>query len=153
MAATTMPLTNLLQKLKLDFPHLTFEEGADFLWSPEKSTVTYKKEGDPALLLHEIGHAQLQHSEYTRDVELISMERSAWEKAKELGAVYRIVISDDTVEDHLDTYRDWLHARSTCPSCTAVGYQTGQFTYACPACSQEWRVNEARVCGLRRTKL
>ena len=59
-------------------------------------------------------------------------------------------VVEDFIEEHLDTYRDWLHARSSCPDCTATGYQTDASTYACPACSHTWRVNEARICQLRR---
>lgn len=152
MAATTMPLTSLLKKLSADYPEIHFVEGEHFLWSPEKSTVSYEVAGDPALLLHELGHALLGHTGYERDIELIAIERDAWSKATELSSKHGITIAEDTAEDHLDTYRDWLHARSTCPACTSTGYQTGLKAYACPACSQTWSVNEARVCQLRRTK-
>ena len=80
------------------------------------------------------------------------MEMAAWGEAKRLGLDLNIDVPEDDAEDHLDTYRDWLHARSTCPNCTATGFQKNASTYACPACTQEWSVNEARICQLRRTK-
>lgn len=153
MGATTTPLTSLLPKLRQDNPTLTFTEGEHFLWSPDTQTIKYRPSAEPGLLLHELAHALLGHHSYERDIQLLAMERSAWEEAQRLAVTYGVSIPSQITEDHLDTYRDWLHARSTCPTCTATGYQTGAKTYSCPACSQEWRVNEARLCGLRRTKV
>ncbi len=153
MGATTTHLTSLLKKLKEKYPTLQFEVGEHFLWSPENNTVTYQSNGEPALLLHEVAHALLAHTTYERDVQLVAMERAAWEKAREISISYDVTISEDLLEGHLDTYRDWLHARSTCPACTATGYQSGASAYTCPACTQEWHVNEARVCQLRRVKI
>jgi DnaJ-class molecular chaperone len=50
----------------------------------------------------------------------------------------------------MNSYRDWLHARSTCPVCQATGMETKKSIYTCPACRHQWRVNEARICSLRR---
>lgn len=161
-ATTTHLMSWLIQKLSQDNPDILFEEGEVFSWSPTKRTVFYKTNelGAPALLLHETSHALLEHRNYQRDVELVSMEAAAWDKAKEyateLEAEYAKsfkvvkIVTEDQVQDHLDTYREWLHNRSTCPKCTAIGYQTDPLRYACPACSHKWRVNEARVCALRR---
>jgi len=123
--------------------------GEQFKWSPGKQTVFYA-DGDDAQLLHELGHGLLDHSDYARDVELITLERAAWDKALEIAANYAVTIDDEQIEAHLDTYRDWLHARSTCPKCTAVGFQIKKATYQCPACGNQWRVNDARICGLKR---
>lgn len=146
--------SSLLNKLKVDYPDISFKPGDTFLWSPETKTVYYvhDKPDSKALLLHEVSHGLLEHREYTRDIELLAMEAAAWEKANELAKTYHFPISDTVAEEHLDTYRDWLHARSTCPECTATGYQTGRDTYSCPACNTDWRVNEARICELRRYK-
>ena len=150
-----MPSTlSLLDKLKTDNPQFTFITGDTFLWIPETHTVFYDEsapDGD-ALLLHEVSHGLLDHQEYKRDVELLAIEAAAWEKAKQLAKEYSYTLSEAVAEDHLDTYRDWLHARSTCPECTATGYQSGNEVYSCPACTMQWRVNEARVCELRRYK-
>lgn len=155
MDATTMRSTSsLLHKLKTDYPDINFMVGDTFLWVPETQSVFYVKEGPlaKAQLLHEVSHGLLDHREYKRDVELLALEAAAWNKAKELAEHYHYPFNEDVAEDHLDTYRDWLHARSTCPECTATGYQSGKNTYTCPACTTEWRVNEARVCELRRYK-
>jgi len=153
MDAITMRSTSsLLHKLKTDYPDIHFQAGDTFMWAPDTKTVFYVNEGpqSKALLLHEVSHGLLEHHEYKRDIELLAMEAAAWDKAKELAVTYHFPVSEAVAEDHLDTYRDWLHARSTCPNCTATGYQNGKDTYACPACNNEWRVNEARVCELRR---
>jgi hypothetical protein len=147
-----MPSTKtLLNKLTTDYPHFHFTESDDSYWDPSARTVFYTVD-DPEQLLHELSHALLGHSGYTRDIELIGMERDAWEKARSLAPSYQVAINDDSVQDHLDTYRDWLHNRSTCPSCKATGRQTTKDTYHCDACGQDWRVNEARMCGLKRYK-
>ena len=146
--------TSLIQQLKKDYPQFNFKKAKRFLWSPSDATVYYTHTDDGyAFLLHELSHGLLDHAEYRRDVDLIAMERAAWDKAVELAPAYGLAISEDTVETTLDSYRDWLHARSTCPNCTAIGLQTKQHTYACPACHHNWRVNEARVCALRRYTL
>lgn len=156
MDATTTPSTpsktNLVTRLEVDFPLITFAHGEQFKWSPKTQTVFYA-DGDIPSLLHELSHAILGHNDYARDIELIALERAAWDKAVELAAVYGVKIDDNQVEDHLDTYRDWLHARSTCPNCTAIGFQIKKSTYQCPACTHRWRVNDARICGLKRYSL
>ena len=155
MDATTMPsITLLLPKLVADYPTISFQPSSDFYWSPTDATVYFDPQQDTRieLLLHELSHGLLEHHDYSRDIELISMERQAWDKAKEIAPLYGVDIESDTIDDHLDTYRDWLHARSTCPHCTAVGHQIKKNIYRCSVCGQEWRVNEARVCGLKRYK-
>lgn len=142
----------LLKKLKADYPLLKFEAGSNFRWSPSKQTVFYDQSQPQVteLLLHETAHGVLGHKNYTTDVELIAMESAAWQTAFELAKTYGLTLAKSAAEDHLDTYRDWLHARSTCPNCTATGYQTGRRQYSCPACLTSWQVNEARSCALRR---
>jgi hypothetical protein len=153
MDATTMHSTNwLLPKLQDAYPQLTFTESNRFAWSPDAQTVYFDSNdtSNTDLLIHELAHGLLGHHDYSKDIELVAMESQAWDKALELAALHHISISDDTIQDNLDTYREWLHARSTCPSCEATGYQSGKNAYSCVACSNEWRVNEARLCALRR---
>ncbi len=148
-----MPLTtSLADKLRQDYPSLVYVEGDDFHWSPSRRTVTFINNSlDQASLLHELSHALLGHEDYKKDISLIEMERDAWQYAKDtLGKTYGQVISVDVIEDALDSYRDWIHARSTCPTCQATGIQTKKEEYKCLACRAKWRVNEARVCALRR---
>jgi tRNA(Ile2) C34 agmatinyltransferase TiaS len=122
------------------------------MWSPATNTITYNpdEEQAAALLLHEVGHALLQHNDYKRDVALVAMETDAWEEARKLAKTFAVSLDDEHVESHLDTYREWLHKRSTCPHCEATGLQVGAKLYRCLACTHEWRVNEARICALRR---
>ena len=143
---------SLLPKLQAQYPQLLFTPGDRFLWSPDKQTVFYDEAdpGNTSLLLHELAHGLLEHHDYSKDVELVAMETEAWDKARELAPNYAVKIPEDVIQDTLDSYREWLHARSTCPQCDATGYQSGKKEYTCVACSHVWRVNEARICALRR---
>jgi len=136
----------------VDFPGVLFEQSDDFYYSPQSQTVFYTS-GNLPRLLHELGHALLEHANYSRDIDLLKIERDAWIKARQLALVYSVDITDDTVQDDLDSYRLWLHKRSLCPECSANGLQTGIDTYRCLSCHTDWRVNEARTCGLKRYKL
>jgi len=146
-------IRSLLPKLAAAYPAISFTPGTRFAWSPDTHTVYYDEAANnPELLLHELAHGILGHHDYSKDVELVAMESQAWDKALELSATFAVVIGNDMVQDSLDTYREWLHARSTCPNCEATGYQSGKDTYSCIACTHTWRVNEARICALRRYK-
>lgn len=146
-----MPAISLIKQLRQDYPTLTFKQANTFHWSPADSTVYYADASDPAQLLHETGHALLDHHAYDRDITLLAMERAAWEKASELAAHYFISLQEDVIENALDSYRDWLHDRSTCPKCSTTGVQSTKNTYTCPACVTTWRVNDARIGQLKRT--
>lgn len=154
MDVTIMPSIKLLIKqLQTDHPELKFAPSDDFKWSADQRVIFYNPHMvyAEAFCLHELSHAILGHYSYKRDIELLQHERDAWEYALEtLAAHYNINIDDNTAQTSLDTYRDWLHARSTCPSCTATGMQTAINKYRCVACSQTWKVNEARICSLKR---
>lgn len=149
-------ITSLKNKLAKQFSDLNFQEGEDFLWNASAKTVTYAASpaDDPALLLHETAHALLNHRGYSRDIELIKIERQAWDYAKsKLGPQFKVPVSEDLIEDSLDSYRTWLHKRSTCPSCGLNGIQESQKTYRCINCRSRWSVNEARTCQLKRTRI
>lgn len=149
-----MARKNLLAKLQADFPTFTFQNANDFYYSPQEKTIFYadlSQENARPTLLHELAHAILDHRFYNRDIKLIAMERDAWEYALHtLGPNYHIDIPSDYVEQTMNTYRDWLHARSTCPKCSSTGVQTDQARYLCLGCGNSWRVNDARRCGLKR---
>lgn len=147
-----MPSTpSLIRRLKADYPQFTFKPSAAFLWSPSEQTIHYvANEGGAEFVLHELAHGLLGHADYDHDIELLAMERAAWDKAVEIGKHYAVVIDSELIQSTLDTYRDWLHARSTCPHCRASGLQVKKRRYTCPACQHTWRVNEARICALRR---
>ena len=147
--------TTLLSLLKINYPQFSFKLGDDFLWSPPNSTIYYsnKLDNQPVFLLHELSHALLGHTNYTSDIQLITMERQAWDHTVKIAQLYNIAISDQIVQSNLDSYRDWLHLRSACPKCQSTGLQTKETTYKCPACGHRWQVNEARTCALRRYEI
>ncbi|HEV7952287.1 MAG TPA: ImmA/IrrE family metallo-endopeptidase [Candidatus Saccharimonadales bacterium] len=148
-----MPSTiSLANKLQSDFTAYTFKASDEFRWSPQENIIFYDQNSDDiASLLHELAHAALGHASFTKDITLIEMERDAWQYAiTKLAPAYALTINDETVQDSLDTYRDWLHARSTCPHCKATGVQTKKNIYKCILCATKWRVNDARICALRR---
>lgn len=152
MDVITMAKTNsLINRLSQAYPQFSFEESSSYSWSPSKNTIFYVKNGnDEETLVHELAHGLLGHTNYDYDIELIPMERAAWDKAKDLAEQFGVKISDEIIEDNLDSYRDWMHARSTCPACEATGLQVKKQMYKCPACTKTWRVNDARICGLKR---
>ena len=143
---------SVLLKLKANYPQFSFEQGDSFLWSSSNNTIYYddNTSDQSIFLLHELSHALLGHVSYDRDIQLITMERQAWDQTLELASSYGLTIPDSIIQSTLDSYRDWIHERSTCPICSATGLQTTKNTYVCPACTNKWRVNEARTCALRR---
>ena len=152
MAVTTMQsITSLASRLQTDFTVFRFVASDEFRWSYSEKTIFYDITSDDiASLLHELSHAILDHQAYRRDIELIEMERDAWRHAVILGQKYNVVVTTDDIEDSLDTYRDWLHSRSACPSCKATGIELKKRQYSCLACNIKWNVNDARICALRR---
>jgi len=139
----------LTARLTRDFPKFKFKKSKVAHWSPVKNTIFYTE--DDAKTLHELSHALLGHADFIQDIELIHLERDAWEKARELAPGYGVKITDDIVETALDDYRDWLHARSLCPKCSQTGLQSRtDLVYSCLNCSARWTANDARTCGLKR---
>ena len=147
--------TTLLLRLKMDYPQFLFKLDDNFSWSSSDNTIYYNKKIDnqSVFLLHELSHALLGHTSYTNDIQLITMERQAWDYTIKLALSYNITIPDQIIQSTLDSYRDWLHSRSKCPKCQAIGLQIREYTYSCPACDHKWQVNEARTCALRRYEL
>lgn len=145
--------TSTITKLQIDFPQFSFIKADTYSWSPETNTIFYNfnSENNEALL-HEVAHALLDHRTFHRDVELLAIERDAWDYAQSnLAPEYLLrEINDSIIQQSLDSYRDWLHTRSTCPTCTASGLQITKNTYKCIACTGTWKVNDARNCALRR---
>ncbi|MFA5004202.1 MAG: hypothetical protein WC498_02890 [Candidatus Saccharimonadales bacterium] len=144
-------MDDILTKIQADHPQLSFAEGSHFSWHAHRNHVSYKasKNGDHKgtwALLHEVGHALLAHAEYTNDVQLLQMEVVAWEKATELAKSYGLEIDEDYMQDCLDTYRDWLHLRSTCPTCHSRSAQETPSTYRCFNCQTTWKVTRSRLC-------
>lgn len=141
-------MEELLTKVSSDYPNLSFVEGTRFSWHAQKKHVSYKRNAQKGAwtLLHELGHALLDHADYANDVELLQLEVAAWHKAEELAGNYGVKIDQDYIQDCLDTYRDWLHLRATCPGCFARSLQTSERLYHCFNCQTEWTVSRSRLC-------
>ena len=146
--AKKMPRKDLIKSLGADFPEFDFKAGQQDHWSPKNSTITYNP-AEPAKkmhygVLHELAHAKLQHTNYHSDFELLKMEALAWELAAEIGKKYGVKIDDDHIQNCLDTYRDWLYARSTCPACGTNSLQVDARHYECFNCHNIWSVSHQR---------
>ena len=143
-------MQNKIKTIIADFSALNFVEDSIFYWSPKNHEIHYTKniinDTDIWKLLHEIGHALLDHKRFRLDIELLQLEIAAWEKAKQIAEKYSIEISEDHIQDCLDTYRDWLYRRSVCPDCMNTSMQETAGTYACFNCSNTWRVSNSRTC-------
>ncbi len=144
-------MLQLLENLHKDYPDLTFSQGDSFYWSPKDRVITYANQStQPEVsswsLLHEVSHALLGHSQYETDFELVQLEVEAWQYASTLADNYHIKINPEHIQDCLDTYRDWLHRRSSCPSCSTVSTQENTRTYRCFNCKTTWHVSNSRFC-------
>lgn len=141
----------MLNKLRTDFPDIKFVQGDAFYWSPKDNSVTYSQGStQPSIarwsLLHEVSHGILKHTDYKSDFELMQLEVEAWHYAKGLAKRYGFRIDPEHIQDCLDTYRDWLHRRSTCPTCGTVSIQKDPKTYQCFNCQATWHVSSSRFC-------
>jgi len=153
MGAITMPSASFVKTLAHDYPQFVFQNASVSRWSPASSTVYYSDDMSPEgklILLHELGHALAGHTSYTKDIELLACERQAWQQACALAGAYGVPIVHETIETHMDSYREWLHSRSRCPSCLSAGIQTRDLDYRCVLCMTSWTANDARQCGLKR---
>jgi hypothetical protein len=143
-------MDEFIARLRQDFPAFTFTAGKQFRWSGKTQEITY----DPVAkaptglwaLLHELGHGLLEHQEYRTDIGLLKLEVAAWVKAQELAVRYKLEIDEEHIEHCLDSYRDWLHQRSTCPVCGTHSLQQITGEYACYNCQASWQVTRSRFC-------
>lgn len=151
-------MQKLRKTLEAKYPELQFVADKQFYWSPETREIFYRSSAEGAKaewsLLHETGHALLDHTSYKADFELLRLEVAAWDKARELAGDLGIEIDENHIQDCLDTYRDWLHKRSICPRCNATCLQQDDHAhYRCFNCHAVWQVSASRFCrAYRRTK-
>jgi ribosomal protein L37AE/L43A len=148
--------TSLLKELAAAYPGLHFKPGHHYAWSAKTNTVSYKNAGageteDMAALIHEVAHADLAHSNFDDDFALLQLEVAAWQRAKVLAGEYGVHLDEDYIQDCLDTYRDWLHARAKCPTCGVVSLQAKGGIYTCFNCKTAWKVPKSQLCRVRRT--
>ncbi len=156
-AAGHAAMETLINELQLKFPALKFTPGNQFYWSPETGEIFYEAEwrGHHAVwsLLHETGHALSGHRSYRADLELLRLEIDAWERARQVASELGVRIDEDHIQNSLDTYRDWLHKRSICPSCGNKCLQQGDFVhYRCFNCHTVWKVTASRFCRAYRRR-
>ena len=130
-------LKKLVAKISSDYPNLQLISGKRFRFSPPNQ-IYFRPNGHPLELLHELGHYLIGHTNYSSDIELIEIESRAWAKAREICPTYNIKYDEDFAEDHLDSYRDWLHLTSLCKNCNLAGYQDSTLLYHCPLCDATW---------------
>lgn len=141
-----------IKRLKADYPEIKFRNKTKRFSYQLRGAVPVVFLGEPQpnfalLTLHELGHALCKHKDYKVDVERIKIESAAWERAKTVLLEYRKKAQTETglatilpewdedfVQDKMDTYRDWLHARSRCKKCGLTRYQTDDGKYHCPRC-------------------
>ena len=144
-------MNELLERLRADYPAIKFVLGDSFYWSPKDHSVTYSLSSTQSTiarwsLLHEVSHGILNHTSYHSDFELMELEVEAWSHAQKIAKHYGIKIDPEHIQDCLDTYRDWLHRRSTCPACGVVSVQKDSRTYQCFNCKTTWHVSSSRFC-------
>lgn len=149
VTSSSVPRTKrLVTSLQKDYPQFLFKKGTIEHWSPRSKTITYNPsrswEELSCGILHELAHALLNHSSYGSDLELLKLESQAWELAARIGRRYKVKIDRDHIQNCLDTYRDWLHRRSTCPNCATHVIQKDAKSYQCFNCQTLWRVSNGR---------
>jgi ribosomal protein L37AE/L43A len=148
VTSTSSKTEVFIKRLSSDYPDFTFKAGSQEHWSPQNNTITFDSKQSYKLLcyglLHELAHALLEHSNYNSDFELLKLESDAWDVAARLGKKYGLRIDHEHIQNCLDTYRDWLYRRSTCPKCgTHVLQRDSQF-YQCFNCQSVWKVSSGR---------
>jgi predicted RNA-binding Zn-ribbon protein involved in translation (DUF1610 family) len=157
MTISSKIANNFVKKIATDYPQFKFIAGDQEHWSPNTNTITYsEQESEEELrygLLHELAHALLDHKTYQSDFELLKLESQAWALAAKIGKKYKIKLDDDHIQDCLDTYRDWLHRRSKCPTCGVHVLQTSTTSYKCFNCGTSWQVSHRRFSRAYRLKI
>lgn len=131
-----------LNDLKVLYPQFTFLKSRRFKFRPPNRIYIAGPCDNFALLtLHELGHALCKHKDYNTHAQRLKIECAAWERARvvlnehpEWAKKYHIIYDEDFIEDQLDTYRDWLHQKSTCKACGLTRFQTPDGLYYCPRC-------------------
>lgn len=148
MDALNMPKTISRDYIKIiyNFSEYKFVDSREFYWSAIDKTIHFDSrrmgsEEGLYKLIHEIGHAESQHKNFTSGIRLLSLETEAWDKAKDIASTFGLSIPEEFIEHSLDSYRDWLHKRSTCPQCSSIGVESGENEYRCFNCKQKWVVS------------
>jgi hypothetical protein len=148
MISSNNTIKKFIGGLSQDYPDFKFKSGSQDHWSPGTFTITFDKNQTASQIqqgvLHELAHALLGHKDYQSDFELLKMESEAWEMTIKMSERYHVKIDHDHVQNCLDTYRDWLHQRSTCPKCGMHVLQKDSSSYQCFNCQARWHVTSER---------
>jgi hypothetical protein len=152
-----MEISELVKKLQIAFPQFIFTASEQACWSPKTRQVYYNassaiQAASVWSLLHELGHAILNHNSYNTDVDLLQKEVAAWERASIISKSFGLTIEEAYAQNCLETYRNWLYKRSTCPECGAHGIQSESRQYYCLNCTTRWNVSTSRFCRPYRGK-
>ena len=145
----------MVKNIMADHRQFTFTPATEFRWSPSNDTIYFSKDMTTSKsglwsLLHELGHATLGHKDFSSDIELIKIERAAWDKALLIAGNYGLTIDNDYIEDCMDTYRTWVSRRSRCPVCNHAGLQHANTEYSCINCGTTWQVSASQTCKVVR---
>jgi predicted RNA-binding Zn-ribbon protein involved in translation (DUF1610 family) len=117
MAATTTSSKTskgFIGRIIKDYPKFNFVPGPQEHWSPKTNTITYSQSEPLTELRYGLLH-ELAHA-----------------------------LNPDHIQDCLDTYRDWLHRRSRCPTCGMHVLQDKSNSYKCFNCGTSWQVSGRR---------
>lgn len=142
---------NLLKQLQRDYQEIKFIKGKTNVWSPKTKEIYYSAPISKYSLLHELGHALQKHTTYKLDIQLIKLEADAWQEAQKIAQNYNLKISQSYINNCMNTYKDWLLARSKCPACDLVGLQSIKtLHYNCCNCFLTWSVPFEPKCLVKR---
>ena len=143
---------DLLRQIKADYPQYRFVEDQNYFWSPANQQIHYRRPIAKYSLLHELGHALQGHHHYNLGIDLLKQEADAWNQAQVIAHRYQLVIADDYIIDHLDSYRHWLQQRSRCPNCQLIGLQVDAGgRHSCLNCQQQWQAPTNPLCQVKLT--
>lgn len=136
-------------KIKKLLKEYNCQPGKHFAYSSSSQAITYapKEVFTPKgflALLHEISHAKLNHFNYDFDLELLEMEKEAWNEVKKEAHSHKVVIDENHIEECLSSYTSWITKRSSCPVCATFGLQKSHNTFQCFSCQTRWVVNERK---------
>jgi len=131
---------SFLKMLKTTYPDFSFKPGHKFVFRPKK-TICYIEANDNfrMLLLHELAHAILGHFSFDRSLERLEIERDAWEKTRELCAIYDVPFDENLAESELNSYRDWVHQKTLCKTCGLTCLEVSSESLYCPSCQKTYK--------------
>lgn len=123
--------------------------GKRFAYHSATETITYvpsqlRTTRGIMALLHEVAHKKLGHFDYSYDLELLEMEKEAWEEVRKAAKELDLYVDERHIEECLDTYTDWVSRRATCPCCHTFGLQKGTNVFKCIECETRWKVNDRK---------